>query len=897
MSIGQAKPRGLCDARFRALSRRRRGAATALRFETLETRRVLSTIGDPVVGDPTLDSPNETYDQALSLGDVWAVPAINRHGSLGAGESGAGDVEWYRFELDRPARVTLRVESSQPDSSFRGVLSLFRSDFGIADFTNLQGLRRLDLAIADHADGVAAIDRVIGPGTYGLAVSGAGNEIFSPVVAHSGFPGSIGDFDLSLSALEAGIEPADGPWVLSSDPAPDALLVSSPLVIRVELSHPLDPSTIEAGQSVRLIYSLDGTFSAGGGQTVPLAALDFSGSAGELLLVPASPLAPGSYRVVLAGTGDLESSVLAGIDGTPLGTDALNPAGRDHVYTFRVGGIEGSTNLAAPANDTAAGAYDLGDLTSLEPVRIEGSIGDDPFYNPANALDPLDPLGRFNPGNDVDLYHFRVNGPGTTAFVADVFGGRIGSSLSPSLSLFRLDAETQHLENVDFPMFLYNLVPFADRLLLPQLFDATMAGNLEAGDYYIAVTSRMTWSYDPSVSHSNEDGYEVGPYVLNLFVSPTAADAPPLSRNQPAPPSEAFPTDSVDDFESTPGAPVILGPPPTGHAPGLPGRPGMGGGVQIYTPTVPGTNSLPVPGLPNRPGLGGGIRIVTPTIPAANSGPSLESSVPQVEEASSFTPPFQNEQPAGISSSIDLSVLAFQPVGGVTRTEQEPATQPRPTVSGAVGVTSGVPLASQSLVYGAPILVGVAPSPLLEMGIANASFSLEPTNATVISPAGLKGIVPQSVVPWAPDPDQFDARPAVVGGETGGRPHEFNVAMVVSQPPELERGVVPKVTEEAKAFASPTPFPSLALALTPTASADDGFGDIPEETGPAVTASVSLSEPEDQDESHVSLKVGWALLAISSLTSLMYFRQWEWLRPWCLNRSSLGGETGKRPAL
>lgn len=848
MNTGQPKPRGLRDARSRAVSGRRQGTATPLWFETLETRRVPSSFGDQGGGEPTFDTPNQTYDQALDLGDVWATPAVTRHGSLGAGEVGAGDVEWYRFVLDRSARVTLRLEGAQPDSSFRGVLSLFNNDFDFVDLMNPQGLRRLDWAVANGEDGVATLDRVIGPGTYNLAVSGAGNEIFSPLVAHTGLPGSMGEFNLSLSVIDAGLAPSAGPWVLNSNPAPETLLTSSPLVIRVELSRPLDPTTIEPGRSVQLRFSSNGTFSNAGGQTVPLAALNFSSSICELQLVPASPLAVGYYRVILNGTGDPEQTVLTSLDGTPLGSDDLHPTGRNYFFTFQVGGIEGSTNLSGPADDTPAGAHDLGELTPSEPVQVKGAIGDDPFYNnPANASNPAGPL---QPGNDVDLYHFRVSGPDQYTFFADVFAGRIGSPLAPGLRLFRFNPETQQLDLLDLATFIYNIIPYIDRDVLPQLSDATLSGVLDAGDYYLAVSSGIPWSYDPSVSRSNQDGLASGPYVLNLLLSPTFADTSPYSRIPLTPPFDPSPTDPDDDGENYP--PWAGGGAPPGHnPPPLPTPPGMGGGISIHNtpPVVAGTGT---------------------------SGSVTSSS-----------PPFQNKPTTGIPSSTDLSVLAFQPIGGLTRTEQEPATQPGPTLPKAVVITSGSAFSSQSLTWAAPPLLGVAPTLSPEIATGNISFHLESGITSITPLARLSGIVPQSLVPWAPDPDQFNSRRTVVASGLGQQALGFSMPKVVSQPLAVAK-------EQADA---PDGMVAEKAPVRAPVRGDDLGTDL-EAAEPAATIAQASSEPEVQTESPLRhWKLGWALLTISGLSSVAYFKYRESFRPRWLSRSSLCRNPGKRPGL
>ena len=93
----------------------------------------------------------------------------------------------------------------------------------------------------------------------------------------------------------------DGPTVLSSDPADGAVLNSSPLAIRVEMSGPLDPNTIlaradrpalqQSGSHARLTHR----------HPVALASVNFADTADELQLFPSAPLAPGIYVLQLAG--------------------------------------------------------------------------------------------------------------------------------------------------------------------------------------------------------------------------------------------------------------------------------------------------------------------------------------------------------------------------------------------------------------------------------------------------------------------------------------------------------------------------------------------------------------------------------------------------------------------
>ncbi len=92
----------------------------------------------------------------------------------------------------------------------------------------------------------------LGPGDYFVAISGAGNLDFSPVIAGSGYDGATGNYELTIRATDLGLS-GDGPTVLSSDPADGSVLDSSPLAIRLEMSDPLDPNTIIPGQTVQLL--------------------------------------------------------------------------------------------------------------------------------------------------------------------------------------------------------------------------------------------------------------------------------------------------------------------------------------------------------------------------------------------------------------------------------------------------------------------------------------------------------------------------------------------------------------------------------------------------------------------------------------------------------------------
>lgn len=287
--------------------------------------------------------PNETLDHALALGDLSLGVGVVEQGSLGKGPASAADVEWYSFTLDQPAKITAELGRLDQSSSFQGVLSLFNNDpFDFGDPFDADGHRLMEQNVAPSDGGVAKLDRLLGPGTYELAVSGSGNLDFHPLLADSGLPGSTGDFNLQISTSDAGVWSGTGPAVLTTDPASNVSLSSSPLAIRLNLSGPLDPSTLIAGQTVQLISSPTGNF-AQDGQQVALASINFSSSINELQLFPASPLAPDHYEVLLQGQSVGGSQVVADPNGNDLNADADHPDGQDFTSTFQVVGIDGHT--------------------------------------------------------------------------------------------------------------------------------------------------------------------------------------------------------------------------------------------------------------------------------------------------------------------------------------------------------------------------------------------------------------------------------------------------------------------------------------------------------------------------------------------------------------------------
>jgi hypothetical protein len=524
--------------RRRASTRRRRCAAW-LRVEPLEPRSLLNASAvNGSGGSPVVVDPNSTLDQAQLLGDLSTDPQASVAGAISNDSSGAGEVAWYSFTLDGPAQVAIDLQARGSTHPLAGVVSLYNDDqFDFQDLYDAVGYRMLVQATS-NAGSDPTIDRALGPGTYFVAVSGAGNLEFHPLLAGSGMPGASGDFTLALSGTPLDIAPTDGPTVLTSDPAPGAVLDASPFVIRLDLSSALDPTTVVAGQTVSLTHNPDGTFGDGNDQNVPFAWTNVGVGGTELQLAPAAPLAPGYYQVTLAGDSSTEPSVVADLNGNPLGSNAANPLGQDYTETFQVAGIKGQTGPNAGSDDTPATAQNLGDITSAGLVRVAGAIGDDPYYNNSDAA--------HNPANDVDLYHLQISGPGRYAIVAAVFAGRIGSPLDPGVSLYGVDPSSGALDFIAGNNNTNDGTPATDGLF-PLSFDSWLSEGLTAGDYYVAVADGSNTPspsefqpvgspglLDPNVSHSAQNGFTTGPYVLNLLVQPTS-QPPQVIASYPAP--------------------------------------------------------------------------------------------------------------------------------------------------------------------------------------------------------------------------------------------------------------------------------------------------------------------------------------------------------------------------
>lgn len=518
---------GLCQKHTR--SRRHVGRRA---IETFEARCVLNAVW-PTIAEPL---PNDTLDIAEDLGELMGE-LTSRIGSIGDSPAREADVDWYQFTLSQASRVELTSASADVRSGI--CLSLYNSSpFTGEDLHNPLGHRLLAQTESNRNDGGAQIESMLPAGTYFIAVSGEGNRAFHPFLAGSGYPGETGDYVLGLTSTPLELGPDDGPIVLAADPAIDSSLLSSPFLIRVQLSAELDPGTIFPEETVQVVYSPNETFNDGDDTSVSLAMISFSAPAAELQLTPTLPLPVGYYQVTLAGDAEQRPMVLTDLSGRAFGSCDAFPQGHDFAFEFQITGIEGTEGDSAAADDTPETAHELGTLTEGTLVQANGAIGDDPYYDP--NVDSL-----LNPANDVDLYHFQITGEGTYAFAAEVWAGRIGSPLDAGVSLFRLDPNDSSLQFVTGTNNTFNAA-VATNGTLPLFTDATLFAGLTAGDYYIAVSSGFNTPapaegqplggegiFDPAQSHSGWAGTNTGCYLLNLQITPDSI-APVVVSTSPS---------------------------------------------------------------------------------------------------------------------------------------------------------------------------------------------------------------------------------------------------------------------------------------------------------------------------------------------------------------------------
>ena len=490
-------------------------------LEQLETRNLLSAVAVPEI------EPNDSLNHAQSLGALDNATAVPVRGIVGNGAYGAADIDWYTFTVANPTHVHLSAVDDD-SSGLDAVLTLYNTDPGntFDPGVALDGHRLLLQTVG--TDGVATLDRDLGAGTYFVAVSGKGNQNFYPLLPDSGLDGETGGYLLRATGTTL-VSPSlvlaadiDAPQLLDAhgNPVPDSSgnpqFTAAPLVLRFDTSAPIDPaSDIQLldpnGNNVFINFNIDENVN-------------------ELEIMPLAALAPnpnGEYQVIAYNSDD---SVV------------------QFTYSFTVVGIEGNTS--GLSDDTVATAHALGDVTNGRFVQASGAIGIDPYYDPINNFgDP----NSGNPSNQVDLYTFHVGGTGNYAIAAEVDAGRIGSSLDPALTLFKLNADGSVVviagndntaDDQTAELDVGQVIP-----KVPLFTDAALFAGLQPGNYVLAVSAGFNYAdpaigrttgengndptqmvFDPTVSHSGTTGGStVGDYVLSFRVQ--AASVPPTVKS------------------------------------------------------------------------------------------------------------------------------------------------------------------------------------------------------------------------------------------------------------------------------------------------------------------------------------------------------------------------------
>jgi hypothetical protein len=486
----------------------RRGRAR-LAVEQLEPRHL------PSAGPLTPISeaePNDVLSQANPVAVQWvqqgSQPATAQAaltGAIGSGQALSADVDWCTFSLDRPAQVSLTSTSANGT-----VLGLYNTD-GSADPYDPLGHRLLAQAQPTGA-GDTSLSRALGPGTYYVAVSGAGNTYFNPFLADSGYAGAGGSYQLTFNATDLGTGSAL-PSVLNADvspnPAAPGPLTQSPFVIYLDLSGPL-------GGAVAGVLDVQ-LHAAGSASPNLLAGYTYSPSANDLELQLAAPLAPGSYVVSV-------SALAAG------GQQAL---AQGFSNTFQVAGTG--------AGDTPATAQPLN--LSAGFTQVAGAVGD----NPAD--------GSFN-ANGVSAYQFQITQPGTYALTAEAFAGRIGSPLDPVLSLYQVVGGQLQLVAWNDNTFNQALASPESPVATPLANDPVLYAGLGPGDYYLIVLASGNQpdpfggpvAFNPTASLGAsflQGGWTTGEYVLNVGLQldetpPQVVSVTQQDAGAPGGPPESF---------------------------------------------------------------------------------------------------------------------------------------------------------------------------------------------------------------------------------------------------------------------------------------------------------------------------------------------------------------------
>jgi Bacterial pre-peptidase C-terminal domain len=516
--------------------------STVLELELLEDRTLPAVWAGLI--NPVVSVVNDnTLTQSQNLGVVSPAQPLGVVGTIAPHDGITSDVDFYSFTLTKAATVQLTTLDQGVQGALSSVLGLYQ-----LDTNNVQGYRLLTQDDGSTHSGNTSLSRTLGAGTYEVAVSGSGNDYFNPLIADSGLLGSTGNYGLSITATALNL-PSAGPAFLAADAsipglAPSLLstnsstqptLALSPFSLHIAFSGPIDPSTIDSSTVQLNLVTPTGT-------TPISTSLQFNTATNEIVLVPSEPLVAGEYRVTLAGKPAGGSAVLRGPDHQAIGTDTT--------LWFTVGPNKTDLNPNGDTAQTIQAATTISNATSGNIIEIAGALGNEanppPPTGGGELFDPV--LGQtlfqgnwvgFDP-NDVDLYQFTITQPGSYALGAEVFAGRIGSTLDAALTLFQYVPGTNGgpgqfvliASNFDSGNALSTTNPSTGMTVAPLNNDPALYAALGPGDYFLAVASGFNAVVPSEGFTARPDGFldlspaaaggdSVGGYLLTLQIQPT----------------------------------------------------------------------------------------------------------------------------------------------------------------------------------------------------------------------------------------------------------------------------------------------------------------------------------------------------------------------------------------
>ncbi len=255
-----------------------------------------------------------------------------------------------------------------------------------------------------------------------------------------------------------------------------------------------------------------------------------------------------------------------------------------------------------------------------------------------------------------------------------------------------------------------------------------------------------------------------------------------------------------------------------------------------------------------------------------------------------MSPRLADHQPDAASSSTDLSVLGFQPVGGVTKTEQEPVAPVRPNLAQAdrrqielppsisgndCGVTNSYP----NLLPRRPHQSSPATGPIRPRTEARSCRPVHrPLWGSAANPSS-----PGRPIPTSSTRVELRRRPNQQGRSAGFSSSSCHRCGVSLRPPPSSREPISRGSQSRQAL----PLPLLERSWR-NRSRRSQVG------RPDRSAFVQPRGPKRRTPSGV--EAGWASLAIATLSCVTYFRYRSRFKPRWWNRASLLEQADNRPS-